>query len=160
MKTDNLGQKIRIAREASGITQEELAKEIGVEPPTVSRWETGAFRPRPETIQKLAAILGRKTDWLLGIDASNNDEVRKEFKEIAKKHERLNENKVKTMMSGQEFFADEIRELLRENRELRKKREASPQEAELLRLWRKADDIVREDVISLLSDAGPRAARR
>jgi len=43
---------VKRLREQLGLTQPELAKEIGVHPITVSRWETGA-RSIPEPVAKL-----------------------------------------------------------------------------------------------------------
>lgn len=49
--------RIRDLREAygkAGISQEVLAKEIKVTPNTISRWETGTYRPSLEDLDKLA----------------------------------------------------------------------------------------------------------
>lgn len=59
----NLGDKIKIAREALGLNQSDLAERIGVEPATVSRWETGAVRPRTKKIKKIAQMLERPVEW-------------------------------------------------------------------------------------------------
>lgn len=59
-----LGDKIKSAREAKGWIQEQLAEKLGVEPPTVSRWESGENRPRPKHLVKLGNILGLPPGWL------------------------------------------------------------------------------------------------
>lgn len=41
-----LGERIRIARERKGLTQAELAQEVGVARETVGNWETGQTSPR------------------------------------------------------------------------------------------------------------------
>lgn len=41
------GQNLRAARDARGLTQKEVADEIGVSPMDVSRWETGRVEPGP-----------------------------------------------------------------------------------------------------------------
>ena len=41
----NLGRRLRAAREALGLTQEQAAEVLGVARTTVARWETGAHRP-------------------------------------------------------------------------------------------------------------------
>ena len=43
VQTGRLGER----REAVGLSQGDLARAIGVNPSTVSRWEIGARRPRP-----------------------------------------------------------------------------------------------------------------
>ncbi|TAJ07583.1 MAG: XRE family transcriptional regulator [Nitrospirae bacterium] len=44
--------------EAPGISQEVLAKEIKVTPNTISRWETGTYRPSLEDLNQLARFFG------------------------------------------------------------------------------------------------------
>ncbi len=53
--------RIRDLREAygkEGISQEVLAKEIKVTPNTISRWETGTYRPSLEDLDRLARFFG------------------------------------------------------------------------------------------------------
>jgi transcriptional regulator with XRE-family HTH domain len=47
-----IGQKIRELR--GSISQEVLGEKIGVSGNTVSRWETGTYKPTPEDLDKLA----------------------------------------------------------------------------------------------------------
>jgi transcriptional regulator with XRE-family HTH domain len=47
-----IGQKIRELR--GSLSQEALAGKIGVGANTVSRWETGTYKPSPEDLDKLA----------------------------------------------------------------------------------------------------------
>ena len=52
-----IGQKIRELRLAypkGTLSQDALAKEIGVGANTLSRWETGTYKPTPEDLDKLA----------------------------------------------------------------------------------------------------------
>jgi transcriptional regulator with XRE-family HTH domain len=48
----SLGDRIRTAREAAGLTREELAARAGVSPRTLGNWERGTVAPR----SKLGAI--------------------------------------------------------------------------------------------------------
>ena len=41
-----------------GISQEALAKHINVAPNTISRWETGMYRPSLEDLERLARFFG------------------------------------------------------------------------------------------------------
>lgn len=63
MKT--LGDRIRIAREAIGITQSELARRVRVRPQTVNQWESGAKSPSRTSITELVAATGKSASWLL-----------------------------------------------------------------------------------------------
>lgn len=61
---DTLGKRIARARILAGaergkpFTQTELARLVGVTPPTVSQWESDASEPPLATIVKIAATLG------------------------------------------------------------------------------------------------------
>ena len=43
----------------AGISQEALAKALGVASNTISRWETATYRPTLEDLEKLAAFFGK-----------------------------------------------------------------------------------------------------
>jgi DNA-binding transcriptional regulator YiaG len=47
-------------REALGLTQEELGKEIGRDKLTISRWERGTLRPSPEALARLDALARKR----------------------------------------------------------------------------------------------------
>ncbi|MBP0958397.1 MAG: helix-turn-helix transcriptional regulator [Oscillospiraceae bacterium] len=52
-------------RHKAGMTQEQLAKELGVTPSCVTMWENGNRKPDIITLKKLAHILGCTADDLL-----------------------------------------------------------------------------------------------
>ena len=58
--------KIREYRLQLGLTQDELAKCMGVKQSTVSIWETGASMPPMKTILKLAGVLNCTLGELIG----------------------------------------------------------------------------------------------
>lgn len=57
-----VGNQIRERRsqyaDGSGVSQEVVAKAIGVTPNTISRWETATYRPSLEDLDKLARFFG------------------------------------------------------------------------------------------------------
>lgn len=58
-------RKIREYRERKFISQQELAKILGVSNVTICRWETGRYEPDMETKKKLVALfneIGMKLD--------------------------------------------------------------------------------------------------
>lgn len=57
------------AREKSGLTQRDLATELGIDQSTVSLWEVGKTQPRAKLLPRLAIILGCTVDELLAPDA-------------------------------------------------------------------------------------------
>lgn len=54
----NLGQKIRLARQRAGLTQEDLAARISRTPESISNIERGQQEPGIKTVQSLAKALG------------------------------------------------------------------------------------------------------
>jgi transcriptional regulator with XRE-family HTH domain len=56
---EQIGEKIRELRLAfpkGALSQDALAAKIGVAANTVSRWETGTYKPTPEDLDKLARL--------------------------------------------------------------------------------------------------------
>ena len=49
----------RLIREACGLSASEVARELGVSPATVSRWERGERSPRGKPAEEWAALLRR-----------------------------------------------------------------------------------------------------
>ena len=64
----NLGENIRQARLARGLTQSALAEALGVSDRAVSRWENGSAAPAVTLLSRLALILQTSADALLGVD--------------------------------------------------------------------------------------------
>lgn len=60
-------QRIREARKAAGITQDELAKKLGVNRATISKYETGAIDLPSSQLQRLADALGVHVLELVGV---------------------------------------------------------------------------------------------
>lgn len=53
------------ARQKIGLTQDEVAKELGIDQSAVSLWETGKTAPRAKILVKLAGLYGCTVDELL-----------------------------------------------------------------------------------------------
>jgi tetratricopeptide (TPR) repeat protein/transcriptional regulator with XRE-family HTH domain len=58
-------------RKAMGLTQEQLAEQLGVERTTVARWERGETQPQPGLRPRLAAALGVSADRIEAILAAD-----------------------------------------------------------------------------------------
>ena len=75
--TEQVGQRIREFRTSygggTGISQDALAKALGVAPNTVSRWETGVYKPTIEDLDRLARFLGKSI-----LEFFPNEDVRTE----------------------------------------------------------------------------------
>lgn len=62
-------ERLRSARVVRGLTQEELAKEMGWgERSNVSRLESGRHIPRADTLIHLCKVLDVSADYLLGLE--------------------------------------------------------------------------------------------
>jgi transcriptional regulator with XRE-family HTH domain len=59
------GDRITGAREAVGLTQEELARRLGVRLRTIRAWEEDLAEPRANKLQMLAGLLNVSIRWLL-----------------------------------------------------------------------------------------------
>lgn len=75
------GQRIAKGRKSKGMTQEQLAEQLGVTRQSVSRWESDAVYPETEKLIRLADLLGLTCDQLLrGVEperpASSEDTFR------------------------------------------------------------------------------------
>lgn len=65
---DNFNENLKEARLKSGISQKDLAENIGVAKSTYSLYESGKREPNVDTIKKIASFLNVSADTLLGID--------------------------------------------------------------------------------------------
>ena len=63
--TATLGDRITGAREASGLSQSELARRLGVKLATIRTWENDQAETRANKLQMLAGMLGVSIMWLL-----------------------------------------------------------------------------------------------
>lgn len=77
MYQEGFASKLKKAREKTGFTQRDIAKETGISQPNLARYETGKLEPNIETIGILADFYGVSVDWLIGTAGGKNIEVSK-----------------------------------------------------------------------------------
>ena len=65
MELKGIGQMIRLARMKKGMTQADLAENIGVSQGAVGQWEQGMTIPRPKHIVRLSSLLDIPVEELL-----------------------------------------------------------------------------------------------
>lgn len=63
-----VADRIKRLREQYGITQSELAKQLGITRSSVNAWEMGISTPSTQYIVELASIFDVSTDFLLGVE--------------------------------------------------------------------------------------------
>ena len=73
-ETATFGDRVAAARDALGLSEEELARKLGVKVKTIRAWEDDLAEPRANKLQMLAGVLNISFRWLLtgegaGVDA-------------------------------------------------------------------------------------------
>lgn len=63
-----VGERVRVAREAAGISQKSLADKIGVSEYTIIRLEKGRRSAKSDELEKIATALDVPLSYLVGID--------------------------------------------------------------------------------------------
>lgn len=61
----SFGERLRLAREGAGITQNALAQTLGIKQNQISVWEKGISGPKRERLPALAAAVKTTIDWLM-----------------------------------------------------------------------------------------------
>ena len=61
----NLGENIKKARKAAGVTQKELAERLQVYQKDISRWENNELTPNSITLAKICRELNASADEIL-----------------------------------------------------------------------------------------------
>ena len=65
-----VADRVKKLRELCGMTQSELAREIGITRSSVNAWEMGISVPSTQYVVELADIFKVSTDYLLGVTAT------------------------------------------------------------------------------------------
>lgn len=60
-----MGEKLKAARKAAGMSQADLAEKVGCRQKDISRWESGLHEPGALTLKKMAQVLGCSMDDLV-----------------------------------------------------------------------------------------------
>jgi transcriptional regulator with XRE-family HTH domain len=69
-----IDRALQVAK-SKGITQNDIAKAVGVEPPRVSQWKRGEGKPYLDQAAKVARLLGVSLDWLAAEDTAGDMQV-------------------------------------------------------------------------------------
>ena len=62
------GNKLKELRQQAGLTQKQLAEQLGVTKSVISFYERSERTPSPDVLRKLASVFHVSTDFLLDID--------------------------------------------------------------------------------------------
>lgn len=68
---ENVGKRIRAARERAEVTQDYIAKRLGMSRAGIAQWEGGVTSPSIEKVDQVAKLTGTTPQWLAyGIDGA------------------------------------------------------------------------------------------
>lgn len=67
-----INENIRQLRRDAGMTQEQLAEQLGVTRQTISKWENGSSVPDADVVSKMASLLDVPVNELLGCASDKN----------------------------------------------------------------------------------------
>ncbi|MFP7675300.1 multiprotein-bridging factor 1 family protein [Marivita sp. S0852] len=81
------GDRLTAAREATGMSQEALAKRLGVKKSTMRNWEDDLSEPRANRLAILAGLLNVSIMWLIngegeGVETPDNDTLPSDISDI------------------------------------------------------------------------------
>ena len=71
----DFGTRLKNLRKQAGLTQQQLAAQLGITKSVVSFYELQERSPSPEVLVKLAAIFHVSADYLLGLDTRETIDV-------------------------------------------------------------------------------------
>ncbi|WP_071673465.1 helix-turn-helix domain-containing protein [Nioella nitratireducens] len=73
--TATFGDRLAGARDALGLTQEDMARRLGVKLKTIVAWENDWSEPRANKLQMVAGLLNVSIRWLLTGEGTGPDEA-------------------------------------------------------------------------------------
>ena len=95
-----IGNKIRSLRKKRGLTQEQLAENIGVSFQAVSKWENDIALPDIVLVPVIARFFGVSTDEILSYDSKEKDEEIKNIVDEAYKYRESDSEKSRVILEA------------------------------------------------------------
>lgn len=86
----SVAERLREAREASGLSQGQVAKKLKMHRPTISEIEAGRRKVTAEELGRFAQLYGISVDWIVGgstEDESSDARIRIAARELSKMSE-------------------------------------------------------------------------
>lgn len=74
MYKENVGKKLKKAREIAGYTQQQVADNSNIKQPQLSKIENGTQEPDMETLGELCDFYAVSADWILGTGINKKDQ--------------------------------------------------------------------------------------
>lgn len=89
-----LNEKIRLVREAKGMTRKEVAEGVQTTDKTVMNWESGKTEPKASELKMLAETMGITINELLGEEISTKNKL---LSRITTAIEHFNEEEIRSL---------------------------------------------------------------
>ncbi|HOJ13740.1 MAG TPA: helix-turn-helix transcriptional regulator [Deltaproteobacteria bacterium] len=103
-----IGRKIQLAREEKGLTQAELAQELGMTQAGLSNYELGKRRLYLNQIERIARVLGKDIAFFIGganHESAASDESSHLMKTVAERLRNLDEDDLRSINDYLDFLA-------------------------------------------------------
>ena len=84
-----MGSRLRLAREMSGLSQAQVAKMLSLHRPSISEMEAGRRKVSSEELCKLAEIYDVKLSWLVDSNVGDNPNEERKLKLAARQLSKL-----------------------------------------------------------------------
>ena len=68
-------ERLKDLRKQAGLTQVDVAEELGISQPAYASWERGTKKPTQDNLVKIAQILNVSVDYLVGNSEEKADEL-------------------------------------------------------------------------------------
>jgi len=92
------GERLLLVRKKRKVSQDDLAKKLGVHAPVIGRYERGEVKPSIETAARMAEALGVSLDYLTGLsDQELNQDVMKQINDLQGLNEEDQKHILKTL---------------------------------------------------------------
>ena len=151
-----IGDRIRAARVAAGLTQKQLGERAGIAEPTIRRYELGKLNPKSSTVEKIANALEIPTSnlypdgfWGGNYEPANEEEAKLYYELLNDTQKKIAEN-TKTVLNKLGKFREEWTASLvnRYERQLENVNEYGIQAVVLAVLTIMADDVNPAEIIT------------
>lgn len=84
-----IAERLRLARELSGLSQGQVAEMLGLKRPAISETEAGRRKVSAEELAKLSEIYAVSVAWLVGADPENEDLAQDKIQLVAREIAKL-----------------------------------------------------------------------
>lgn len=104
--------RLRILRQQYGLTQSELAKQLGVSTSTIGMYEQGRREPDHKTLLIICKLFGISTDYLLGSEKTIVSPENNDFNAIIDGFERTLLEQEGLMFNGVMLERDDVKKIM------------------------------------------------